>query len=148
MATLLLALLVGCKKDDEVTWTQYNAEDNAVQVEVGAADVLPAVSVTLTSSTGSVDIGTGSVDPGGGPINDTVYTVRVEMLADYADDIDRATVRTTSGDRGEDEFEMTEDSTGQGIWLYQLQAVGEADEQRTDTVTFRLWDASTGDTGS
>lgn len=145
---LLVAVLVGCKKDDEVTWTQYNADDNAVLVEVGAAELLPAVAVTLTSSTGSVDIGTGSADPGGGPINDTVYTVRVELLADYADDIDRVSLRTSSGDRGEDEFEMTEDSAGLGIWVYQLQAVGDEGETRSDTLTFRLWDATTGDTAS
>lgn len=135
---MLLLALWACTEETPVSWEQYNAGDNTVSVEVGAEETLPAVSTTLTSNTGSVEIGTGSVDPGGGPI-DTLHTVRVELDAAYADDVGRVTVRTDSGDRGEDEYELDADSTGEGIWVLELRSVGDVGEVRTDTVTFRLW---------
>lgn len=144
---VLVLSLVACKDDKEATWTQYNATDESVEIHVGAADVEPAVSVTLHSNTGAVEIGTGSVDPGGGPIG-TVHTVRVEVAEEYAADIDRASVRTNSGDRGEDEYDLTADSTGEGLWLFELESQGESGESRTDSFTFRLWTADDqGDTG-
>lgn len=143
---LLLQLLLGCNSE-ETSWTQYNATDDAVHVQVGSADLLPAVTAPLHSNTGAVEIGTGSVDPGGGPIG-TVHTVRVDISADYKDAVDRVSVRTSSGDRGEDEYDLAADSTGEGIWIYTLESVGDTGETREDTFTFRLWEASTGDSGT
>lgn len=145
---VLAALVSGCDTTDEVTWTQYNAEDNAVTIEVGAADVLPAVSSTLTSNTGSVELGTATVDPGGGPINTTEYGISVLIASDYSDDIGRVTVVTDSGSRGTDEYDLVKDTTGEGIWVASpaLQAIGDEGETRSDTLTFRLW--TDGDTGS
>jgi hypothetical protein len=136
---LALALvLLGCTGSEETSWEQYNATDNSVTVQVGVEETLPAVSVTLTSNTGAVDIGTGTVDPGGGPIG-TIHTVQVQVLDDYKDDIDRVSVRMDSGDRGEDEVDLEKDSTGSGYWVTQVQSVGESGEVRDDTFTFRLW---------
>jgi hypothetical protein len=142
MASLLL-LALGCTSK-EVTWTQYNADTDALNVQVGTTDLLPAVSTALHSNTGEVEIGTASVDPGGGPVG-TRHVVRVEVGADYKDDVDRVSVRTTSGDRGEDEYDLTADSAGEGLYVYTLESVGEDGETRDDTFTFRLWSAS--DTG-
>lgn len=138
---LLVVPLAACEKDDEVTWVQFNADDNLLTVEVGAAEVLPAVSTPLTSNTDTVEIGTAECDPGGGPINTTTYTLRVEIASEYADDIGRVSVRTNSGDRGEDEYDLVGDTTGQGIWVYELVALGDEGESRSDTLTFRLWEA-------
>lgn len=138
---LVVPLAGGCEKSDEVSWTQFNSDDNVVTVEVGAAEVLPAVEVLLTSNTGEVDIGVGSVDPGGGPINTTTYQVRVDIAEEYADDVGRVSVRTNSGDRGEDEYDLYADTTGQGIWVFELVALGDEGETRSDTLTFRLWQA-------
>jgi hypothetical protein len=139
MAVLLLAtLLVGCKDDEEVTWTQYNADGESIDVDVGAAKVEPARTAVLHSNTGSIEIGAASVDPGGGPLG-TVHTVRVDVLPDYASGVGRVSVRTSSGERGEDEYDLVADSTGEGIWLFQLTSQGEGGEARTDTFTFRLW---------
>lgn len=142
---LLAALLVACSQEEESTWEQYNATDNTLSVEVGVAEELPLVETTLTSNTGAVEIGTAWIDPGGGPIG-TVHTIQVQVSEDYKDDIDRVSVRTASGDRGEDEYDLDKDSTGEGYWVTELESVGEEGEVRTDTLTFRLWqDVATGE---
>ena len=142
-----LVVFAGCNKADDTSWSQYNAEDNTVSIDVGAAEVEDAVSVTLTSNTGSVELGSGTVDPGGGPIG-TMHTISVVVSDDYASDIDRVSVRLDSGDRGEDEYDLDADATGEGYWVYQLYSVGDEGETRTDTLTFRLWEAVTStDTG-
>ena len=97
---LLLQLVLGCSSV-ETSWTQYNAEDDAVTVQVGSADLLPAVSAALHSNTGAVEVGSGAVDPGGGPVG-TIHTIRVEVLETYKDSVDRVSVRTSSPNRGED----------------------------------------------
>jgi hypothetical protein len=63
----------------------------------------------------------------------------VDVLPDYASGVGRVSVRTSSGERGEDEYDLVADSTGEGIWLFQLTSQGEGGEARTDTFTFRLW---------
>lgn len=143
---MLVLLLVACDQGEATTWKQYNAEDNSVVIEVGMAEVLPAVTTALTSNTGAVELGAASVDPGGGPI-DTMHTIEVQIESAYAEDIDRVSVRLDAGDRGVDEFNLEADSTGEGIWVLQVRSVGEAGETRTDTLTFRLWDEVV-DTGS
>lgn len=147
-SAVAFAGLFGCTKDEDTTWTQYNAEDNTVSIDVGVAEVTDAETVTLTSNTGSVEIGQGTVDPAGGPIG-TTHTITVEVYEDYASDIDRASVRLDSGDRGQDEYNLDEDATGEGYWVIQLESVGDEGETRTDTLTFRLWteDAASGDSG-
>ena len=133
-------MLVACEKEEETSFEQYNAEDNTVDVVVGEESELPSVEVVLTSNTGTVEIGVGSVDPGGAPVG-TEHTVRVQVYADYKDDIDRVTVRTNSGDdRGEDEYDLDKDSTGEGYWVLDLVTCCEGDTVRTDTLTFRLYE--------
>lgn len=141
----VLFALSGCTSDTEVSWTQYNASDNAVTIEVGAPELADPVSVVLTSNTGAVELGTGSVDPGGGPVG-TLHTITVQVADDYASDIGRASVRLDSGDRGVDEFDLEADATGEGYWVIELTSVGSADELRTDSLTFRLWTENTSTT--
>lgn len=142
----LVFVLAACDQDETVTWKQYNADDDTLTLEVGVDDLLPAVSAPLTSNTGAVEIGTATADPGGGPI-DTLHTLKVEVFAEYAEDVDRVSVRLDAGDRGEDEYDLDADSTGEGIWVLQVRSVGDVGEVRTDTLTFRLWDevVDTGD---
>lgn len=141
----LVFSLAGCASTDEVTWTQYNASDNAVTIEVGAAEELDPVSVELTSNTGAVALGTGSVSPGGGPVG-TLHTITVEVSEDYASDIGRVSARLDSGERGVDEYDLDADATGEGYWVLELTSVGSVDEVRADTLTFRLWSSdSSGD---
>ncbi len=139
---LWLALtLVACDEESETSWKQYNADGDEVSIAVGAAELQPAVSTILHSSTGQVEVGEASVDPGGGPIG-SLHTVLVTVSADYAADVGRVSVRTDSGDREVDEFDLEADSTGTGIFKAELRTVGAKDETRTDTLTFRLWTAT------
>lgn len=131
-------LLLGCASEEETVWEQYNSGGESVDVQVGTADVLNPVQVPLTSSTGAVEIGVATVTPGGGPIG-TLHDVLVEVYADYDSDVDRVSVRTSSGERGEDEYDLVQDSAGDGFWLLQIESVGEEGEQRTDTFELRLW---------
>jgi len=152
------ALLVGCDSSDETTYSQFNADDNSVVVEVGVDTVYEtddngdtvydddgnpvpeSATVTLTSTSGEYDVGTASVSPDAGPIG-TTHTLTVEVDSDYVSDVDRASVRTDSGDRGEDEYDMEEDSAAEGLWTLQLVSYGDDGETREDTLTFRLWTA-------
>jgi hypothetical protein len=64
----LVLSLVACDEESETSWTQYNADGDQVEIEVGVPELQPEVSTILHSSTGQVEIGVASVDPGGGPV--------------------------------------------------------------------------------
>ena len=129
---------IGCKTDEEIVWVQYNSDVDEVEIEVGSAAALDLVQTPLTSNTGSLEVGIATVTPGGGLVG-TMHDVRVEIGLDYAKDVDRVSVRTESGERGTDEYDLVQDSAGDGFWLIQIQSVGEEGEQRTDTLRLRLW---------
>ena len=140
---LILSLVVACgDKDESADYVQVNATDDVITVDVGATDVLEARTVELRSNTGAVVIGEGEVSPGGGPIG-TVHTLSVRIDAEYAELIDRATVRISSGDRGEDEYTLTQDFADEGLYVYELKSVGALGEEREDVFTLRLWDLTT-----
>jgi hypothetical protein len=137
--TFLVLVALGCNKKEEVTYEQFNAEDDTVDIEVGVEKALPAVTTELHSTTGEVIVGTAEVDPGGGPIG-TEHEIVVIVVDDYEEIVDRVTVRTYSPDRGKDEYELEPDSADEGYYKKTLVSVGQDDEVRTDTLTFRLWD--------
>jgi hypothetical protein len=139
---MLLFLLGGCIETDETTWVAFNSADSAVEVTVGSMELLPPEETILTSTTGEVQVGYATVDPGGGPIG-TVHIVRIEVAEEFATEVDRASVRTSSGTRGEDEFDLLRDSAGAGIWVGEIESVGEEGEIREDSLKFLLWQAET-----
>jgi hypothetical protein len=139
VCVLVLVAASGCNKDDEPTYTQFNEEDENLEIDVGAAKKEPAVSIVLYSSSGLVTVGTAKVDPGGGPIG-TEHVIVVEVENAYENVVDRVSVRTESAERGEDEYDMDPDSADEGFYKLTLVSVGEPDEVRTDTFTIRLWD--------
>jgi len=141
LALVSLLGLAACDQAEEVTYVQYNASGELLTIQVGAETLLEPSSIELNSSTGSVVVGTATVDPAGGPVG-TEHTVTVEVSDDYENDITRVTVRTDSGDRGEDEYELEGDSADEGFWKLTLVSAGEADEVREDTFTVRLWESS------
>ena len=146
----LLALVIvsaACSEAVETSYEQFNAGDDALSIEVGVADVLDPVSIELWSNTGEVTVGAAEATPGGGPAG-TLHEIVVTVSDDYKDVIDRVTIRTDSGERGEDEYDLTRDYADEGIFKLELQSVADDDEIRTDTFTVRLWDAVEGaDTG-
>ncbi len=143
MSGLLLALLfMACKGDDEVEYTQFNVDDDEVVISVGEPEVLDPVSTVIRSTTGEVEIGSAVVSPGGGPIG-TDHEVVIIVFDDYQDQVDRVSVRTQSPGRGEDEYDLIQDSADEGYYKLTITSAGEPDEKRDDTLTFRLWQAST-----
>lgn len=139
MIAALLLVFFGCGDEDTTQYVQFNADDDTIEIEVGGADTLPLRQADLHSNTGSELVGTVTVDPGGGPA-DTVVTVTVLVDDAYTQLVDRATVRTDSGARGEDEYEMVPDSANESLYWLELKAVADPGEVRTDVFTIRLWD--------
>ena len=129
LAASFLPLLLGatCSKDDEETYEQFNADNDALTISVGAADLGEAETIDLHSTTGAVLIG-------------TEHVITVEIFDAYQDMVDQVTVRTDSGERGEDEYELIGDSADEGYYKRTLVSVGAEDEVRTDTLTIRVWD--------
>lgn len=114
--------------------------------DTGGDELVPEVSaVVLSSNTGAVSVGWGCVSPSAGPIG-TVHQVKVRVAPDYKDAVERVSIRTASGDRGEDEYDLEKDATGEGYWVTELQSQGEPGEVRSDTFTFRLWQAVSSET--
>lgn len=151
---MLLAVLLACASDEEVIYTQFNADTDLLTIQVGTTDVLDPSSISLYSTTGTVEIGTATADPGGGPIG-TEHTLTVEVYDDWENDISRVSVRTDSGDRGEDEYDLEADSADEGLFQIVLVSVGDEGESREDTFTIRVWEDdstdsedSSSDTGS
>ncbi len=148
-----LVLVSACGDEDEPNWVQFNATDDQVTVEVGAAEEKDAVSSLLHSNTGEVEIGEGSVEPGGGPIG-TEHAVVVVVYDEWENEVERATVRIDSGSRGKDEYEMESDMADEGTYKLVIVSVGDEGETRDDVFTFRLWyddneeQSEGGDTGS
>ncbi len=147
---LLVCSVLGydCQKDTEPNWVQFNGSDDSVTIEVGAADLLDPVVVDLTSSVTSLVVGSATVTPGGGPVG-TEHTLLVVVEDEWENDVERVTVRTESGDRGADEYELEPDPADEGYYGLVIVSVGEEGEQRSDELTFRLWydseEVSTGD---
>ena len=141
---MLLAVLLACTESDEVTYAQFNAETDQISIQVGSGDVLDATSVPLYSTTGTVEIGTATADPGGGPIG-TEHTLTVEVYDDWENDVSRVSVRTDSGDRGEDEYDLEADSADEGLFQIVLVSVGDEGESREDTFTIRVWENDSAD---
>lgn len=134
-----LVLLLGCKKEAGPSYTQFNGTDDSLTIEVGVEDLLDPVQIELTSSTGEVVVGTTTVDPGGGPAG-TEHAIVVIIDDLYEHIVDRVSVRLDSGDRGEDEFELQQDSADEGVWKLTLVSVADEGELRQDTLTVRCWD--------
>ena len=148
IAALVLPLLGAsdCGSKDEDTYVQFNADDDTLTIDVGTEDVGEAVSIDLHSTTGSVVIGTATVDPSSGPIG-TEHTITVEIFDAYENMVDRVSVRTDSGDRGEDEYDLVGDSADEGFYKLTLVSVGDEGETRQDSFTVRVWDIEDDDDG-
>jgi len=146
---LALALLsTACTEPVETTYEQFNADDDVLSIEVGVDDLLDPLSIELWSNTSEVVVGAAEATPGGGPAG-TLHEIIVTVSQDYKDIIDRVTVRTDSGERGEDEYDLTQDYADEGIYKLELQSVADEGEIRTDTFTVRLWDViESADTGT
>jgi hypothetical protein len=137
---------------DEITWLQFNADGEALDVEVlpvGEPAGEP-VSRALLSNLGRTEVGVATVDPGSGPVG-TEHLVSVDVYDAFEQDVLRVTVFIAAepvsdldgdGDndaRSENEHDLYQDSADLGAWARGFTSLGEDDERRTDSFTFFLW---------
>jgi hypothetical protein len=134
---LAAGLLLGadCSSTEEVR-ERFN-QDDSFEVSVGE-ETLPASQATLSSTTGSVEVGVVTLEPGGGPPG-TLHTLEVWVDAEYAGEVDAAIVVIDSGERGERNLELVADSADERLYWIELQSVGDDDETRTDVFNIQLW---------
>ncbi len=123
---MLLAVLLACSEGDEVTYTQFNSDTDQLTIQVGTEELLDPVTISLYSTTGTVEIGSATADPGGGP-----------MHHDVGKGVEKP------GDRGEDEYDLEGDSADEGLFQLELSSVGDEGETREDTFTIRVWEDDT-----
>ena len=137
---LLAPALLGstCQGDEEPSWVQFNGSDDQVTIQVGAAEELDPVSTELHSSVTGIVVGSATVTPGGGPIG-TQHSILLVVDDEWENEVGRATVRTDSGDRGKDEYDLLSDPADEGYYGLELISQGSEGEVRSDTLTFRLW---------
>lgn len=134
---LAAGLLLGadCSSTEEVR-ERFNQEDR-FDVPVGG-ELLPNNEVTLSSTTGSIEVGLATLEPGGGPPG-TLHTLEVWVGVDYAGEVDAASVVIDSGERGERTLELVADSADERLYWIELQSVGDEGETRTDVFNIQLW---------
>jgi hypothetical protein len=137
--------LTGCEEEIETTWVQFNADNDSVEVEVGSATIGDAVTGTLHSTSGAIEIGSFSVNPGSAPVG-TDHLVEVVVDNDWEEQVDRATLLADSGARGSDEYELRQDSADHGHWWVEVTSSGDPAEIRTDVFTVFLYEEETVDT--
>lgn len=144
LPTLLLAL-AGCQDTaEEFPYEQFNADDQELTVCVGSASgCAPVTDLALLSTNGSTEVGSATVDPGEGPVG-TIHRFEVTVDADWIDTVTLVQV-AMGGDRGDQTYDLRQDSADHGNWVVEVQSLGEPDEQRTDTATILLWEDSPDD---
>ena len=144
----LLPLVVACNGDDEITYQQFNSNNDLISVEVGVEELLPPVTEDITSSTGEVVIGTVTIDPGGGPVG-TNHSIVAIIDDDWETQVDRVSVLPYPldvEDAGTFEYDLEQDSADEGYYKTILESVGDAGEVRTDTFLVRVWQIESGGT--
>lgn len=132
------ALLAACDGDGDVVWRQFNNEADTLSIEIVTGEAGEAVMSDITSNTGEVIIGSALVDPGSGPVG-TTHRLTLEVDDTWQERIGRATV-TSMGDRGEEEYDLRQDTADHGVFDLTLTSLGEQGESRTDTWLLTLWE--------
>ncbi len=119
LTLLACAVALGaCNKEEDTVWVQFNADDDTLGVDITASEDLgEAREGAVTSTSGTVELGYAIVTPGSGPVG-----------------------RGDAGARGVDEYDLQRDSADHGHWWIELTSVGSEGEERTDTLTVRLWE--------
>lgn len=161
----LACATAGCKKGEDLVWSQVNADDDAVDVTVGAdVPVGSSGGAWLHSSTGRHVIGRALLSPSSGPVGtrhqvvvsvfeealeldeagaDTGYLPEQDLTVEgsLSERVTRVTLEA-SGDRGDQRFELRQDSAARGTWVTEIESQGAPNEpERIDTFTFILWEA-------
>jgi hypothetical protein len=141
LALSALTIFLGCKDNSVDEWVRFNAEDR-VYVEVTAELELGLpIAGELLSTTETTVLGAIYVDPGSGPVG-TDHEISVSIDEKHKEMVDRVTVVADAGERGQDEYELRQDSVDHGFWMVTLTSIGESGEVRTDAFEIALWEAA------
>ena len=152
VAIALFIGIAGCGDDEKTEYDLFNCEDDFTLIYVGTPEVwtgeacdgvdtieLRSSSCELPSNPTGNLVGTADITPCGGPIG-TEHQIVVRVNNLYKDQVDRASVRLNSGERGEDEYKMNPDSADEGLYKLTLVSVGSDEELRNDTIHIKLWE--------
>jgi hypothetical protein len=137
---LPLVLVSACTAEEEQSYVQLNQSDESVLIEVGIVELLEARELELVHEDDGEVMGWAQVEPGGGPV-ETEHELTVQVDSSYWHDVDRVSARTDSDELGEDEYDLDPRAADEGAWSVTLVSVGGESETRSDTITFRLWEA-------
>ena len=145
-AGILLLVLSGCKKEEEIQYRLFNCEEDSTLIDIGAEDILTedqCETISLQSSSclsdGEETVGEAYIWPCAAPIG-TEHDIVIMVDRPYDQKIAKATVRLDSDGRGEDEYRLTQDSANEGLYKLTLISVGSEGERRQDFVQFKLWE--------
>lgn len=134
-----VVLLGAVACDQDPTWVRFNAEDDAIGLQITADSAVgPGAGVDLHSSTGTVLVGSVWVEPTSGPVG-TAHELVLTVDAAFEDRVQRAEVEVAS-ERGTHVFGFEQDSAEAGRWVLSVTSLGNAGEERVDTLTFGLWE--------
>ena len=136
--------LCACEEVEDAS-SQFNASGESLTISVGVEEVLPPVERMLHSTTGLVEIGQAYVVPGGGPIG-TSHQIQVEVFDEWEEEVSQVVVKTDSGSRGTLEYNLIPDSADLGVYILDLESVGDPGEVRDDVFTLNLWTGDVIDT--
>ncbi len=140
--------LVACKKDD-AGWTQFNSDDDFLEIAITSSEEVIEVDgcelgttcIDLHSRIEGATIGTASVDPSSGPVG-TKHKVLAVVGDDWEDQVGLVSVSVDS-DRGEQTYDLEQDRANPGAWGITLESVGasgKSGEERIDIFTVLLWE--------
>jgi hypothetical protein len=134
------ALLNGCSSaEDDFPYVQFNALNEALTICIGDDPACtPTPSLALQSTNGSTEVGTATVDPPSGPVG-TVHQIEVDVLDAWQETVALVQV-TVTGERGEQSWDLRQDSADHGNWLVEIESLGDPQESREDTATLLLWE--------
>ena len=133
---MLVWFFLACPETEQEP-TQFNAQDEFLEVHVGVDSLEPMAERSLFSSTGIVEVATAQVDPGGAPFG-TLHQIRVSILEDYQESVQEVYLDIDSGSRGTRSYMLTTDSAQPSLHVINIESIGDEEEIRTDTFTFRL----------
>ncbi len=134
----LFALQIPSCETDLTAWERFNANGDAITVEVTSGDELgDDVESELFSNTGAVSVGSVAVSPGSGPIG-TDHVVTVVVVDEFQDTVGRVRVEAQS-DRGLEKLDLVQDLADPGLWILTLTSSGVEGEVRTDSFGIGLY---------
>jgi len=139
-------ILFSCEETPEDP-NQFNAQEESLTILVGISSLEDDQTRSLNSTTGVVEVATAQISPGGGP-SGTIHQIQVEILEEYEEKIQEVRVDINSGDRGNLQYTLINDSAQSNLYVLELESIAQEGEEREDIFTFSLWDLSTQEEGS